>query len=195
MNENNNGFDGFTEKLTGSQLTNNYDEPVTTNTVMYDNGVTVMSDENDEIELEMTKAYIGDKADAIIGHKYNWVSAIVGDLFGPVWFFYRKMALIGFGFVLVTILVGNIASQLGFDKASYLMGLIYLFVSNPIYLSVVKKRVNKLREENPQMSKEELIALSRGKGGVSVVAAVIYSILLALFFFLIIAALVAGLSS
>ena len=58
----------------------------------------------------LIKEYIGKNADKIIDEKYNWLAAILGQAFGPVWFFYRKSYLLGFAFLVITYIVGSIAT-------------------------------------------------------------------------------------
>ena len=131
------------------------------------------------IENEMIKAYIGKGADEMLKSKLNVhsvVSAIVGQSIGPVWFFYRKSYLLGFGFIILTYIVGIIANLLKIGQAYYIMMFIYLFTTTPVYLWDVKRKVSNLILNNPNASMEELIELAKAKGGRSILAAVLYTI-------------------
>lgn len=137
----------------------------------------------------LIKEYIGKNADKIIDEKYNWLAAILGQAFGPVWFFYRKSYLLGFAFLVITYIVGSIATAIEFKEASYIMFVIYLFTANKLYLWDVKRKVNKIYNKYSS-SEEELIEKLRIKGGTSTVAAVIYSVVLTLYIFIYIALIV-----
>lgn len=134
----------------------------------------------------LIKEYIGKNADKIIDEKYNWLAAILGQAFGPVWFFYRKSYLLGFAFILISLVIGIIAVAIKIEEASYVMFVIYLFSANKLYLWDVRRKINKICKRS-YLSEEELIEKVREKGGTSIVAAIIYSVLLILFIFLCIA--------
>lgn len=122
------------------------------------------------MEDRLVAEYIGKDAGKFMGGNVNLVAAILGQAIGPIWFFYRKSYLIGFGFLILTYIVGFIASTIELREASYVMFFIYLFTANKLYLWDVKRKVNKMMRLN--MSEEDIIA----KGGTSTVAAVIYVI-------------------
>ena len=113
----------------------------------------------------------------------NVTAGILGAFFGPVWFFYRKSYLIGFGFFALTIIIGIIVpggKSVG-NALSTLMGFLYAFTANKLYLWDVRRKVNKIISKNQYLSNDELVAIARKKGGTSVVAVVMYSILLILY--------------
>lgn len=125
------------------------------------------------MEDRLVSEYIGKDADKFVEGKTNWVSAVLGQAIGPVWFFYRKSYLLGFAFLVVTYIVGAIASAIELKQASYIMFFIYLFTTNKLYLWDVRRKVNKMISSQ-NMSEDQLIATAREKGGTSTVAAVIY---------------------
>lgn len=125
------------------------------------------------MEDRLVSEYIGKDADKFMEGKINWLAAILGQAIGPVWFFFRKSYLLGFAFLVVTYIVGVIASAINFKQASYIMFFIYLFAANKLYLWDVRRKVNKIMSSG-DMSEEQLISTVREKGGTSTVAAVIY---------------------
>lgn len=138
----------------------------------------------------LINAYIGSNASAIYSSiddkpKYNWAAALLGFFFGPVWFFYRKIYLIGFGLFFLTILF-RVASSLSHSiivsilvwGCNLALAALYLFFANSIYINNVKKKVNKIKEQNPQKSIEELAQIASYKGNVSIPAAIIYAFVL-----------------
>lgn len=143
------------------------------------------------MEERLVAEYIGKGADEIMNSKTNWVAAILGQGIGPIWFFYRKSYLVGFLFLIITILLGRIASALNIEKAYYIMSIIYLLTANKLYLWDVRRKVRKiLAKGDMNMSEDELIECARKKGGTSVLAAVIYVLLFIAFMILYIALMV-----
>ena len=125
------------------------------------------------MEERLVSEYIGKDADKFMDGKTNWKAAILGQAIGPVWFFFRKAYLLGFAFLVVTYIVGSIASAMELQEASYIMFFIYLFTANKLYLWDVRRKVNKIASSE-YASDDELISAVRKKGGTSVAAAVIY---------------------
>lgn len=125
------------------------------------------------MEDRLVSEYIGKDADKFMEGKTNWAAAVLGQAIGPVWFFFRKSYLIGFAFLVVTYIVGAIASAINLKKASYIMFFIYLVTANKLYLWDVRRKVNKIISSG-YVSDEELISTVREKGGTSTVAAIIY---------------------
>lgn len=125
----------------------------------------------------------------------NWAVALLGQSLGPVWFFYRKAYLLGFAFVIVTLIVGRIASALGINQAYYIMFFIYLFSANKLYLWDVKRKVNKLLENNGNISQEQLVEIAREKGGTNGLAAAIYVIAIVALIVLLYAVIISAMTS
>ncbi|MBR6253388.1 MAG: DUF2628 domain-containing protein [Clostridia bacterium] len=113
----------------------------------------------------------------------NPTAGVLGWAFGPVWFFYRKSYLIGFGFLFLSVLIGILTPEAVSDTHAIpmLMGLLYAFSANKLYLWDVRRKVKKIVEKNQYLSQEELIEKIRKKGGTSVVAVIIYAIMLILY--------------
>lgn len=127
------------------------------------------------MEERLVSEYIGKDADKFMYGKTNWTAAILGQAIGPVWFFFRKSYLLGFAFLVVTYIVGSIATAMELKEASYIMFFIYLFTANKLYLWDVRRKVNKIVSSG-YASDEELISTVKEKGGTSTVPAVIYVI-------------------
>lgn len=125
------------------------------------------------MEDRLVAEYIGKDADKIMDAKVNWSAAILGQSIGPIWFFYRKAYLIGFAFIILTLIVGKIASALGINQAYYIMFFIYLFSANKVYLWDVRRKVNKMLSDG-NVSEDQLVNYVRGKGGTSTLATVLY---------------------
>lgn len=128
------------------------------------------------MEDRLVSEYIGKDAERYINTNLNWGAALLGQSIGPVWFFYRKSYLIGFVFIIVTLIVGRIASAIGLNQAYYIMFFIYLFSANKLYLWDVRRKVNKIIQTNGNMQQEQLENIAREKGGTNGVAAAIYVI-------------------
>ena len=134
------------------------------------------------MEEKLVSEYIGKDADKFMEGKSNWTAAVLGQAIGPVWFFFRKSYFLGFVFLVITYIVGLIASKMGIKEASYIMFFIYLFSANKLYLWDVKRKVNKIMSLGYR-SEEQLISIVRTSGGTSVVAAVIYVVALIAFLY------------
>lgn len=128
------------------------------------------------MEERLMSEYIGKDAERYMNTNTNWVAAILGQSIGPVWFFYRKSYLLGFAFIIITLIAGRIANAAGIDKAYYIMFFIYLFSANKLYIWDVRRKVNKIIETNRNMSDDQLVNLVREKGGTNGIAAAIYVI-------------------
>ena len=126
------------------------------------------------MEEKLMSEYIGEDVEKYKKTNVNWVAALLGQLIGPVWFFYRKAYLLGFGFMFFTMILGKITSSLNITKAYLLMFIIYLFSANKLYLWDVKRKIGKIIANHPDMTQEELETIVKEKGGTSTAAAVIY---------------------
>ena len=146
------------------------------------------------MEERLVSEYIGKDADKFMEGKTNWTAAILGQAIGPVWFFFRKSYLLGFAFLVVTYIVGAIASAINLDEASYIMFFIYLFTANKLYLWDVRRKVNKMMSSG-YISEEQLISTVREKGGTSTVAAVIYVVAFIAFIAIYFAAIYSAMSA
>ena len=81
-----------------------------------------------KVETNVEKTFEEKLMDEYVGGDYkkfssnaNWISAVVGQMVGPVWFFYRKAPLLGFLFMFITYIVGSIATAIELEEASWIM--------------------------------------------------------------------------
>lgn len=126
---------------------------------------------------KLIQEYIGKDAQKYMNSNTNFIAAVLGQTIGPVWFFYRKSYLLGFAFIIITLILGRISSALNMKEAYSIMFLIYLFSANKLYLWDVRRKVNKIAQTNENMSQEELVDIVRQKGGTNALAATIYVII------------------
>ena len=110
---------------------------------------------------ELVTAYVGEKYNKFKSSKFNiWVL-----LFGPLYLAYRKMFWYGIGLCVIESFLTN------FIKIGIIFGLILRVVLavfiNKFYLQEASKRVNKIKSENANVSKDGLVLASKITGGVS----------------------------
>lgn len=118
----------------------------------------INQDSQKDIDEELTKAYIG-KNESKIKRKGGTILPI---LFGPVYYFYRKLyveGLIWLGIILIgEFLINNSVIYI-------LSSLIAGFIFRILYLNNVKRNVAKIKEENSDKSIEELKSICSKRGG------------------------------
>lgn len=94
----------------------------------------------------------------------NNVFSLPAFFFGPCYFFYRKLYLVGFFLMILTyIFLGN--SLLAILVAGVIEGIIFY----PIYRSWAVQTVSSIREENANLPEQQQKELCRQAGGTSVV--------------------------
>lgn len=94
----------------------------------------------------------------------NNVFSLPAFFFGPCYFFYRKLYLVGFFLMILTyIFLGN--SLFGILVAGVIEGIIFY----PIYRSWAVQTVSSIREENASLPEQQQKELCRQAGGTSVV--------------------------
>ncbi len=130
------------------------------------------------MEDRLVSEYIGKDADTYMNTNLNWAAALLGQSIGPIWFFYRKSYLLGFAFIIITLIVGRLATAMGISKAYYIMFFIYLFSANKLYIWDVRRKVKKILSTNGNMPQEQIVNIVREKGGTSGLAAGIYVVVL-----------------
>ena len=110
---------------------------------------------------ELVKAYVGPKYDTIVNSKFN----IGAFFFTPLYLYYRKLFLYGILVFIVDLLIIN------FTKFSILTTVISVLVAmlfSKLYIPEVKKRVEKIKQKNPDKSIEEIKEICAKKGGTSI---------------------------
>lgn len=94
----------------------------------------------------------------------NNVFSLPAFFFGPCYFFYRKLYLVGFFLMILTyIFLGN--SSFAILVAGVIEGIIFY----PIYRSWAVQTVSSIREENASLPEQQQKELCRQAGGTSVV--------------------------
>ncbi|MCR5185912.1 MAG: DUF2628 domain-containing protein [Clostridia bacterium] len=149
----------------------------------------------EEREKLLMSEYIGGDLENYTNSNLNWGSAVAGQAIGPIWFFYRKSYLLGFAFIVLTLIVSSIINAMGFEKAYYAMAIIYLFSTNKLYMWDVRRKIRKILANNSNKSDEEIIDIARKKGGKSILAVVLYMIGFMFLVYLIVLATIAVHSS
>ena len=87
-------------------------------------------------------------------------------LFGPIYILYRKMWLLGLISAGIIILA-NIFLKSYSLIVLLVISIILSFKFKDLYLNYVKEKVNKIKRENTDKSKEELMIICSKKGGTS----------------------------
>ncbi len=111
-------------------------------------------------EEELLKAFIGANYDKITTKKFNFA----GFFFSVFYMFYRKMFLYGLLLSIILIISSIARAFVIYIVFSIVLG---LFV-NKIYLSYAKKKIAKIKCQNPQKNIDELKKICSEKGGTSI---------------------------
>ena len=123
----------------------------------------------------LKKEYIGKNYDIIKQKEFS----LPAFFLLPYYLFYRKMWLYGFIYLLITILGGVF-----FIKYTLILILIIRILFgiffNRLYLQIVNKKIDKIKQKNLDMEKEELLNLVKKIGGVSVISVVLLILLISI---------------
>lgn len=126
-----------------------------TNGQVYENKAEQSADE------ELIEAYVGTEYDKFKNGKFN----IWALLFGPIYLAYRKMFWYGVGLCVAETILTNVI-KIGFLFGLVLRIVLALFV-NKFYLQDASKKVDKIKSENANVSKDALLMASKLSGGIS----------------------------
>lgn len=116
------------------------------------------------IKEEMLKAYVGPQYIYFIGNGLS----LAFFIFGPIYFFYRKMYLPATAYSLVLFCLIYFVALPGFITAIILQ----LFLAScfkKVYLAMTKEKINKMIAKNPERRDADLIAIAKGDGGVNLI--------------------------
>lgn len=132
----------------------------------YDYGSSYISEE------DLKKAYVGNNYDSIKNGKFS----IPMFFFGAYYLFYRKMWL--YAFLWIAMIIGiNVSSLVYHDNyfgfIPIILSIIMAFNFNKLYLRIVDKRVDAIKQKNLNKSNQEILEQCRKKGGVSVLAVIL----------------------
>ena len=118
---------------------------------------------------ELLLAYIGNNAEKLLGKKFNFAAFFFSELY----YFYRKMILKAFllhvlylGISLLCIIVFK--SEIVLFIFALLFSILIGFATNDNYVDFAQKNIAKIRAENPNANKAQLIALCKKEGGGSI---------------------------
>lgn len=114
--------------------------------------------------------YIGNNYEKIIKEKFS-IPALFLQYF---YVFYRKVYIPG---IIYTILITITPSNLVYIWI--IVGIFLGIFFNKLYISYAKNRINKIKEENKNLSENELLNLCKQKGGTSVLSAILIPLAIA----------------
>lgn len=159
----NSNINSFTSSTANPTSTNNVNEQSTMQTIQNINTLPQQDYilDNHANDDELLRAFIGNNYDKITTKSFNFA----GFFFTSFYMFYRKMFLYGFLLFLVNLIVLNV---INFSIVIILFGIVTGFFVNKVYLYYAKKKITKIKLENPQKSIEELKEICSTKGGTSV---------------------------
>lgn len=121
----------------------------------------------DEILLD---AYIGKNADKIKNTKFSFPFFF----FSYIYAYYRKMWAFGTLILVLLIIVILSLSKFSFNLVTLLVLIFVLsFAFKNIYLSNARKKVQKIKTNNPNATPEQLITICQNKGGTTWVPVII----------------------
>lgn len=117
-------------------------------------------------EEELINAYIGEKANEL-KKDFSWCTFLFG-VFYPI---YRKM----WGFAIIWFIINLVATVI-FPGSGTIIRIIAAVIFKELYVKTVRKRVNKIKEQNPGKSHEDLLLICSKKGGTSILSVILFSI-------------------
>lgn len=106
------------------------------------------------------RAFVGNAYDSFKNSTFN----VAAFFLGPIYLLYRKMYLITFFYIIISLsfpLIPNI-----------LLG----FLINSLYLEHVKSKVKSIKDANSTMSTDSILEICEKKGGVSFIGPILYFI-------------------
>ena len=124
------------------------------------------------VDDELVDAFIGKNVQDFKYGGFSWCSF----WFGNIYFFYRKMWLLAFGLMILTIIVNIFLSGL----ANIVIIIIDLYISfnfKKMYFDHAKEMVLEIKKQNPNASKEQLVSICSKKGGTTIVPIILVIIL------------------
>ncbi len=116
------------------------------------------------LDEKLLNIYIGNNYEKIIKEKFS-IPALFLQYF---YVFYRKVYIPG---IIYTILITITPSSLVYIWI--IVGIFLGIFFNKLYISYAKNRINKIKEENKNLSENELLNLCKQKGGTSILSAIL----------------------
>lgn len=128
---------------------------------------------------DLINAYIGKNADKL----KNGTFSANTFFFGSLYVLYRKMWLLGIGWLAVNLIVGAFLEPVS-NVISIALSVVLGLKFKNLYLKYVIEEVNKIKIENNNASREELMMICTNKGGTSILGVILPIIIIfALSFF------------
>lgn len=125
-------------------------------------------------EEKYVEAYVGKNYNNFKTGTFN-----VGAFFlGPIYLLYRKMYLYAFVFVIISIILSFCIPIVA--------NIVLAFVINGLYLEMAREYVRNVKYTNKDISEEELLNRCRKRGGTTLGAPIIFSLVIVAFFTLLI---------
>lgn len=109
---------------------------------------------------DFIKAYVGKKYDKIKTQKFSFPFFFLG----AVYFFYRKLYVLGFIWMIVSLIFGIINPAF-----LLILQIILACYFSKIYLNIVENRVKEIRSQNKKDSQDEIIRRCKQKGGTNII--------------------------
>ena len=126
---------------------------------------------NASLDDKLLASFIGNNYDKITNNKFSFSACFL-----CVWYLcYRKLYLLSIIIMIISFVIGLFLPILSSMYTVVLM-IVSGFLFNKLYVKYAKKKISKIKEENPNVTEDSLIKLAGQKGGVSLRALVIYII-------------------
>lgn len=126
------------------------------------------ADNTFDFDNDLINAYIGSNA----GNLKTANFSVPAFFFGSLYAFYRKMWLVGFGLIAISFIVNMFLGSIA-NLILLCLNLYYSYQFNKWYYSHVLDQVNKIKQENHEKTREELITICAQRGGTTVVPVII----------------------
>lgn len=144
-----------------------------------------MQEINDNItDDDLINAYIGKNQSKILNQKIS-INAL---LLGPYYLLYRKMYLLGIIVLLLQLILGFIPNLIVETILIIIINILIAVKFSNIYKSHVTKQIDKIKLQNQDKTKSELLQIIASKGGtiliIPILAAVIFPVVVYLVFLL-----------
>ncbi len=123
-------------------------------------------------DIDLINAYIGPNANKLVNGGFSFCIFF----FGAFYAFYRKMWLLGIGWILTNIIV-NIFLPTFSTLIRFIIGIIIAIKFKEWYLDNAKNMVANIKKDNIDKSRDELLMICQLKGGTSLIPVVILILL------------------
>lgn len=129
-----------------------------------------------------TNSDIQDYVKKFVGDKYQSISmspfSFWAGLFGPLYFYYRKMYLYGIFIAIVNLLLMLLTFVNGwiYFGASLAEFIILGLITNQIYLKFANKKVISIVATNPNANTTSLLTMCQSSGGTNIIVAILLNI-------------------